>query len=142
LLLATGLSGDQKTYAETVRKSADALMMIINDILDFSKIESGKLELESREVDVRALAADILDLLATRAGEKEIDLGAVIEPEVPAKIHGDGGRLRQVLTNLLGNAVKFTDTGFSAVRISLVETGDRAMLRFEVQDSGIGIDEQ
>jgi CheY-like chemotaxis protein len=125
-----------------VRKSADALMTIINDILDFSKIESGKLDLEIGDVDVRTLAADILDLLATRAGEKEIDLGAVIDPSVPTKIRGDAGRLRQVLTNLVGNAVKFTDCGFAVIRMSRIEEDTQSFLRVEVEDTGIGISEE
>src|SRR5213076_3138969 len=102
---------EQRDYAETLRFSSETLLTIINDILDFSKIEAGKLELERQPFDIRECVESALDLLATRATEKGIDLAYVLDDQVPAAVFGDVTRLRQILVNLLSNAVKFTKEG-------------------------------
>ena len=142
LLLSTPLNAEQREYVETIRTSAEALLGIVNDILDFSKIEAGKLELELIPCDVREAVDDVLDLLAESAQRKGIVLAAVIDPAVPSVLRGDPGRLRQVLTNLVGNAVKFTEQGGVVVRVapaSGAEAADHLTLRFSVEDTGIGI---
>ena len=111
LLLDTPLDAEQRGFAETVRSSGGALLSIIDDILDFSKIEAGKLELDPTDFDVREAVADVCELLAARAHERGLELLAHVADDVPAAVHGDDGRLRQVLTNLVGNAVKFTHEG-------------------------------
>jgi PAS domain S-box-containing protein len=140
ILLNTSLSGEQKRYAETVLRCADSLLVVINDILDFSKVEAGKLELESIEFDLRTVIEDLNDILALRAQEKGVEFISIIAPEVPLKVAGDPVRLRQILTNLIGNAVKFTQTGEVTVEVSLEKPGhDSVLLRFSVRDTGIGI---
>ncbi len=146
LLLETPLTHEQRGYVETIYASSDALLTIINDILDFSKIESGKLELETHPFDLRATVEDALDLLAAKAAEKKLDLAYQIEDGIPAQVLGDVTRLRQVLVNLLGNAVKFTARGevVANVRVlSAPEPGGDATrpwhLHFTVRDTGIGI---
>jgi CheY-like chemotaxis protein len=139
LLLDTTLDANQRSWAETVKNSADALLTIINDVLDFSKIESGKLELDNGDVELRGVIGDIFELLETRANEKEIELAAVVSPEVPALIAGDGGRIRQVLTNLVGNGLKFTESGHVAVYVTREVSAAQEMLRIVVEDRGIGI---
>jgi len=140
LLLETGLNPEQREYAETVAKCTNSLLSIINDILDFSKIDAGKLDLETLDFDLRRTLEDMSDLLAVRAHEKGLEYVCAIDPEVPALLRGDPGRLRQVLTNLVGNAVKFTSEGEVVVRVSLQEENDaQATIRCEVADSGIGI---
>ena|SRR5579875_124904 len=142
LLQSTALSGEQREYVETIRTSAEALLDIVNDILDFSKIEAGKLELEIIACDIREAVDDVLELLAEAAQRKGIALAAVIDPAVPPVLRGDPGRLRQVLTNLVGNAVKFTEEGAVVVRVAPAPaaTDDQPLtLRFAVQDTGIGI---
>ena len=142
LLLDTELNPDQRRYAETVNSSGQALLSLINDILDFSKIEAGKLELEVLDFDLSALLEDFAAMVALRVQEKGLEFICAIAPEVPTWLSGDPGRLRQVLLNLVGNAIKFTKCGEVAVRVSLVEasTAD-AVLRFAVRDTGIGIPE-
>jgi two-component system sensor histidine kinase/response regulator len=140
LLLDTDLDAEQRDYTLTVQSSAEALLTIINDILDFSKIEAGKLEIETLDFDLRNAVEDTCDLPALNAGSKGLELTALVGADVPAALRGDPGRLRQVLTNLLGNAIKFTEHGEVAVAVGLVsETDGEAVLRFEVRDSGIGI---
>ncbi len=140
LLLDSGLSEEQREYAETVQASADSLLKIINAILDFSKIEAGKMELDNLDFDLRITLEDMLDLLALKAHEKKLELTCFIQPEVPSLLKGDPGRLRQVLINLVGNAVKFTKQGEVAIQVTLdQETETQARLRFEVRDTGIGI---
>jgi signal transduction histidine kinase/CheY-like chemotaxis protein len=140
LLLDSVLNEEQHEYADTVRKSADALLDIINDILDFSKIEAGKLDIESIDFHMQTMLEEMSDLLAIKADEKGIDYTHVIDPSVPAFLQGDPGRLRQILINLANNAIKFTDTGEVSVHVSVDNLGDEdATLRFTVRDTGIGI---
>ncbi|MFH1740673.1 MAG: PAS domain S-box protein, partial [bacterium] len=140
LLLDTDLTGEQREFAETIRNSGEALLSIINDILDFSKIEAGKLDLEMLDFDLRTTLEDMGDVLAIRAQEKGLEYVYVIDPEVPSLLQGDPGRLRQVLTNLIGNAVKFTSEGEVAIHVTLEEENEaQAAIRFAVADTGIGI---
>ncbi len=140
LLLDTGLDEEQREYAETVRSSGENLLHIINDILDFSKIEAGKVRMEEIGFDLRATVEELARLLAGRAEDKGLELINFIEYDVPAAVEGDPFRLRQVLTNLLGNAVKFADEGEVVLRTALVEEDEReARVRFEVSDTGIGM---
>ena len=140
LLLDTDLSAKQTEYAETVRSSADSLLAVLNDILDFAKIEAGKLAFEKLDMDLTAVVEDSVELLAERAHGKEIDLISFIPDAVPTALVGDAGRLRQILVNLVGNAVKFTDRGEVWVGVEVEEQQDsRVKLRFKVNDSGIGI---
>jgi signal transduction histidine kinase/DNA-binding response OmpR family regulator len=142
LLLATSLTTEQRRFADTVRSSAEALLEIINDILDFSKVEAGRLELESAPIDLQAIVEEVCDLLFQRAQAKSLELVSVIAEDVPTALIGDAGRVRQILINLLGNAVKFTDNGEVGLRVKLArsEGWDHSVrLRFEVWDSGIGI---
>jgi PAS domain S-box-containing protein len=140
LLLDTKLNPEQRRYAETVRASGESLLTLLNDILDFSKIEAGKLELETLDFDVRALLDDFAQLLALRAQDKGLEFICAAAPDVPAYLSGDPGRLRQVLLNLAGNAVKFTHEGEIAVRASVEsETDTEVTLRFSIKDTGIGI---
>ena len=140
LLLDTKLDPRQKHYAETVDHSADSLMQILNDILDFSKIEAGKLELENIPVDLQSLCEDISDLISIRTQEKGIEFYLRIRPGCPPQVIGDPGRIRQVILNLCGNAVKFTDKGYVLLDIEPLELKDgQARIRFTVEDTGIGI---
>jgi signal transduction histidine kinase/CheY-like chemotaxis protein/HPt (histidine-containing phosphotransfer) domain-containing protein len=141
LLLDTDLGVEQQKYAETIRSSGDALLTIINDILDFSKIEAGKLELEAVAFDPRQPVEEVLDLLAEQARAKGLKLASVIDKEVPPFLRGDPSRLRQILTNLVGNAIKFTYQGHVELRVSVDEqTDDAIQLRCTVTDTGIGIE--
>ena len=140
LLLETPLTVQQRQFATTVRESGQALLTILNDILDFSKMEAGKLSLEDEDFDLSELVRSIVGLLAYRAQEKGLALDTVIPPSVPVALRGDAGRLRQVLLNLLGNAIKFTDHGGVRVEVMCVgESGGRVRLRFDVVDTGPGI---
>jgi len=140
LLLDTDLDHSQKQYAELAHRSAEALLAVINDILDFSKIEAGKLELELIDFELRHTIEDVVSLLGERGAAKGIELGTLIREGVPDMVRGDPSRLRQVLLNLVGNAVKFTEQGEVVVRVGLVtESEDGVTLRFEVADTGIGV---
>jgi signal transduction histidine kinase/DNA-binding response OmpR family regulator len=140
LLLDTALTREQQEYAETVRTSGEALLTIINDILDFSKIEAGKLDLEIIDFDLCTAIEEAVDLLAEKAHSKGLELACLIHENVPTGLRGDPGRLRQILLNLLGNAIKFTDQGEVVVQISLAaETDDTVLVHFAVRDTGIGI---
>ncbi len=140
LLLDTELNDEQREYAQIVHLSAENLLGLINDILDFSKIEAGKLDIEVRDFDLRTTLEDTVDLLALRAGAAGLELTCRIAPDVPAHLKGDPGRLRQILTNLVGNALKFTHEGEVALTIERVSSTDTQItLRFEVKDTGIGI---
>jgi PAS domain S-box-containing protein len=136
LLLETPLDIQQRPFVETVRNSGEALLSIINDILDFSKIEAGKLETESLDFDLYQSVEDVVQLLAPRAHAKNLELACRIDESLPTAVRGDPYRLRQILTNLIGNALKFTEQG--EVLVSL-ERADARTLRFSVRDSGIGI---
>ncbi len=142
LALETELSPIQREYLEMVQSSAESLMTIINDILDFSKIEAGKLELESIEMDLESILGKPVDLLAPRAREKGLALTYRLAPDVPRRVVGDPVRLTQVLTNLVGNSLKFTEQGRIevSVELSALHSG-KAFLRFSVHDTGIGIPE-
>ena len=140
LLLDTPLDDEQRDYAQTMARSTEELMVIINDILDFSKIEAGKLELEVREFDIRAVIDRAVDPLAARAFAKDLEIVVDIDPSVPAAVRGDEIRLRQVLSNLVSNAVKFTEAGTVEVAAAAVRSlGDTAVVRFSVRDTGIGV---
>jgi signal transduction histidine kinase/CheY-like chemotaxis protein/HPt (histidine-containing phosphotransfer) domain-containing protein len=143
LLLDTPLNEEQRQYAETIRASGAALLSLINDILDFSKIEAGHLELEKVHFNLRDTFAEFLDLMALRAQEKGIELIGHIAPETPCALRGDPGRLRQILINLAGNALKFTEAGEVVVSVALESKRDsQALLRFSVRDTGMGIPEE
>jgi signal transduction histidine kinase/PleD family two-component response regulator/HPt (histidine-containing phosphotransfer) domain-containing protein len=140
LLLDTPLSPEQHDYAETIRTSAEALLTVVNDILDFSKIEAGKLAFENLDFNLLEVVEGALEVLGEKAGAKGLELVSCLDPETPLALRGDAMRLRQVLTNLLGNAVKFTDRGEVIVTVRpLSQAGSRAALRFEVRDTGVGI---
>ena len=140
LLLDAPLDSLQRDYAETIRDSARALLTIINDILDFSKIEAGKLELDNTDFDVRELLEDVSRLIDVQAQAKGLTMKVDIDSSLPAKLCGDSGRLRQVLLNLCGNAVKFTSTGGVTLRASFDNAATiDAIVRFSVRDTGIGI---
>ncbi|MET0985079.1 MAG: ATP-binding protein, partial [Steroidobacteraceae bacterium] len=140
LLLETHLTPTQREYAQTVRDSARALVTVTNDILDFSKVEAGKTELEVRDVDLRKTVADVVRLLSIQAEAKGIEVGARIDPRLTALVRADPGRLRQILLNLCGNAVKFTQKGAVEVELQLLELDEAGVrVRCEVRDTGIGI---
>jgi two-component system sensor histidine kinase/response regulator len=140
LLLDTDLTDEQRDLAETVRTSAESLLQIINDILDFSKIEAGKIEFEILNFDLRNALEDMTDMVAPKAYEKGLEIACIVSPDVPSLVRGDPGRIRQILLNLAGNAVKFTHEGQIAIRVSLVEeTTTHVTLKFKVADTGIGI---
>jgi PAS domain S-box-containing protein len=140
LLRGTKLTVRQRDWVETIRSSADALVEIINDILDFSKLEAGKLAVEREDFDLSALVESLLDLLAERAQAKDLELISLIPPDVPLAVRGDPGKIRQVLTNLLGNAIKFTEQGEVALTVTKEEETDHDVrLKFQVQDTGIGV---
>jgi len=140
LLLDTPLTREQQEFAGIVKHSAESLLFVINDILDFSKIEAGRLDVEVIDFDLRALIDDLNGMLVYRAREKDLDFSSRIGPDVPSLLRGDPGRLRQVLLNLVSNALKFTEHGQVVLHVDLVEEGGTcSSLRFEVRDSGIGI---
>jgi|GEM_PF-2179218 len=140
LLLDTPLDATQRHYAHTARASGEALLTLVNDILDFSKIEAGKLELEEIEFELQPILDDFGSMLAIRAHDKGLELICTPEPTVPTRLRGDPSRLRQILLNLTGNAIKFTSTGEVAIRVAVSSaTADSVLLRFTVRDTGIGI---
>ena len=141
LLYGTSLNAEQHDYVETVRSSSHALLGLINDILDFSKIEAGRLDLDAVDFDLRDSLDTVADMFCEKAGEKGIELIVDIDADVPCALNGDALRLKQVLVNLMGNAIKFTERGEIAIKATCVEKGrDRAILRLEVRDTGIGIE--
>ncbi|HDR46959.1 MAG TPA: response regulator, partial [Geoalkalibacter subterraneus] len=140
LLLKTPLSERQQGLAETIHKSGDALLSILNDILDFSKIEAGRLELEVVDFDLCRCIEDAVELLSPKAFAKGLELVCIVDERMPVRLRGDAGRLRQILLNLVGNAVKFTTNGEVVVRVgALMEERSTVWVRLEVRDSGIGI---
>jgi signal transduction histidine kinase/DNA-binding response OmpR family regulator/HPt (histidine-containing phosphotransfer) domain-containing protein len=143
LLLDTDLSEEQREYADTIRASGESLLTIINDILDFSKIEAGSIELETLDFDLGVTVEETLSLHAEQSHAKGLELASLMDSDVPTALRGDPGRLTQVLTNLLGNAVKFTEDGEVVLRVKLVkETSHTVVVRIEVKDTGIGITEE
>ncbi len=142
LLLGTPLNDEQREYAEIVQSSGESLLTVINDILDFSKIEAGKLELDNAPFDLRSCIESALDVVALRAGSKDVELAAVLSDQLPVRLVGDENRIRQILINLLTNGVKFTEAGEVVIEAGLqsgpAESGP-LMLKFEVRDTGIGI---
>ncbi|MBY0430332.1 MAG: hypothetical protein K2Q10_03970, partial [Rhodospirillales bacterium] len=146
LMLDTALSAEQREYGRTIRDSADALLSIINDILDFSKMEAGRMDLDEVDFDLVQVVKGAIDIVEPRAKSKALKLGWSVAPDVPARLAGDPGRLRQVLLNLLGNATKFTESGSVRLSVTLaapIRSGDgAARLLVEVTDTGIGIPEE
>ncbi len=142
LLLDTELNTTQRHYLETVKKSGESLLTIISDILDFSKIEAGKLELEILDFDLQALLDDFKDMMSWRAERKDLEFICSASPDIPVYLRGDPGRIKQVLVNLVGNAIKFTEKGEVAVKVRLEEeTDDEVVLHFSIRDTGIGVPE-
>jgi CheY-like chemotaxis protein len=142
LMLDGSLNDQQRDYAETVRHSAKALLTVLNDILDFSKIEAGKLEFDVARVDLRELIDDVVRLIGIQAHPKNLEVTAYIDAAVPDFIQADAGRLRQILLNLFGNAVKFTQAGEIALSVQpIAHDAESTTLRFELRDTGIGIPE-
>ena len=140
LLLDTQLTTEQRGFAETARLSGENLLQVVNDILDFSKIEAGKVDLESIDFDLGEMVEESLDLLTLQAHERGLELAAVISPGTPLRVRGDPGRIRQVLVNLLANAVKFTERGDVVVRVAMRPSeGGTPLIGFAVSDSGVGI---
>ena len=140
LLLDTQLTLEQQDYVRTLKQSGESLMRIINDILDFSKIEAGKFTIEQIPFDLRLTIEDTLELLAPAAQEKHLELVGLIDARVPTDVIGDPGRIRQILTNLIGNAIKFTDKGEVLVQVMLADPeAPSSLLRFEVIDTGVGL---
>jgi len=142
ILLETALTEEQREFAEAVQRSALSLLTIINDILDFSKIEAGRMELERVRFQLRAMVEDTLETLAFAARDRKLDLCAILGGGLPGWLEGDPGRLRQVLMNLVGNALKFTESGEVVVRVARVDAEAPGLLRFEVRDTGIGISQE
>jgi signal transduction histidine kinase len=143
LLLETDLKPEQRDFLEVVRSSGNSLLVIINDILDFSKIEGGKLELEHQPFDLRRCIEDSLDQVAAKASEKGLELTYLMEDNVPDIVTGDVTRLRQILVNLLGNAVKFTEIGEVVLLASASPLGHgKVRLNFAIKDTGIGISKE
>ncbi|MGM3307099.1 GAF domain-containing protein [Anabaena sp. WFMT] len=140
LLLETPLNREQQDFVETVRISGDALLSLINEILDLSKLEAGEMELENLDFDLSSCIEEVLDLLAPQAHHKGLEIGALIRRKVPIHLQGDASRLRQILMNLIGNAIKFTSEGEVVVQVELLsETSTTATIKFSITDTGIGI---
>jgi CheY-like chemotaxis protein len=133
------MAPEQRTYAEAIAQSGESLLSLIEDILDFSKIESGTVTLEEDEVEPRAVVEGVVELLSPRAHAKSIEVVAVVAPDTPSVVRSDGVRLRQILTNLVGNAIKFTEKGGVRVDVGVEEKSGRRFLRFEVRDTGVGV---
>jgi signal transduction histidine kinase/DNA-binding response OmpR family regulator len=143
LTLGTEITTEQREYLDTVKQSADSLLVVINDILDFSKIEAGKVDLELADFNLRDCLESTLKILAFRADEKGLELLCEIAPEVPEVVRGDSGRLRQIVTNLVGNAVKFTNEGEVTMKVEVkAQIDDNRILQFTVSDTGIGIPQE
>lgn len=142
LILETDLDRNQRLYAETIAKSGSALLTIINDILDFSKIEAGKLELDPLPFDLHKALEDIVTLVAAKACQKDVEVTLRFDPELPSGYLGDVGRIRQIMTNIIGNAAKFTLSGYVLINVSGQMLDDTVRLKFDIEDTGIGIPEE
>lgn len=143
LIIETDLNEEQKEYAKNIKSSGESLLTLINDILDFSKIEAGKMDLETINFDLRTSVEGAMELLAFRAMEKNLEIATLIHSQVPNWLRGDPGRVRQIIINLVGNAIKFTEIGEVVLTILLVnETDSKVVLRFEIKDTGIGISKE
>src|SRR5438093_170092 len=144
LAMDTELTSEQREYLGMVKSSADSLLTVINDILDFSKIEAGKLDLESTEFDLRDHLGQSVKALALRAHQQGLELSLQVAPDVPEAVMGDPDRLRQVIVNLVGNAIKFTEHGEVAVEVkrSPIDNSNTCLLHFLVRDTGIGIPDE
>jgi signal transduction histidine kinase/DNA-binding response OmpR family regulator len=141
LLLDTTLTTEQRNFVETIRTGGDALLTVINDILDFSKIEANRMELEIEPFSLQTCIEEVLDLFAAKASEKRIELAALVDPKVPLVLSGDVGRIRQILLNLVSNAIKFTDKGEVTITVSYKENnGNQCIVNFKIKDTGIGIE--
>ena len=141
LLFTTTMNAEQREYAEAISQSAESLLTVINDILDFSKIEAGKIDIEVIDFDLRVVVEEAAKLVAPKADEKDLELAVMVDPQMSMRVRGDPGRIRQILINMLGNAVKFTDSGEVILRVRKEsEHGNSIGVRFEVTDTGIGID--
>ncbi len=140
ILLDGELNEDQREFVEAIRSSGDALMAVISDVLDVSKIEAGKLELDEEDFELRRVIDDACAIVAPAAGEKDLELMAWVDHDLPRCLRGDGNRMRQVLVNLLNNAVKFTDRGEVVVRVGSRWQEGRPVVRFEVRDTGVGVE--
>ncbi len=140
LLLESSLTVEQRDFIETIRISGDALLTLINEILDLSKLEAGEIMIESLDFDLSSCIEEVLDLLAPQAHKKGLEIGALIDPDVPIFIQGDGSRLRQILMNLTGNAIKFTSIGEIVVQVELLsENSTETTIMFTIKDTGLGI---
>lgn len=139
MLLTTPLTPEQRDYIETIRSSGEALLTVINDILDFSKVEAGEMQLEQQPIDLRQVLASTLDIFSPQVNKNKLALTWQVSPDMPALLLGDAGRWRQVLTNLVGNAIKFTKQGTVDVQLSVVLEQNYAVIKTAVKDSGIGI---
>jgi len=143
LLLNTRLESDQRKFLEIIRSSADSLLMLINDILDISKIEAGKIELEEEAFNLKEIIEEVTDILSIRASEKDIEIRSHIKPETPVSIIGDSMRLRQILINLTGNGIKFTEKGYVDIEVEVREERDDSYCyHFNVKDTGCGISKE
>jgi len=143
LLADTELSGDQADYTQTIRRGAESLLGVINGVLDFSKLEAGRLELDPEDFSIDSVAEDTVEFFAQLARQKGLDLTCFVAANVPAWARGDRSRLRQILTNLIGNALKFTEQGGVSLRVDWAgRSGDKSVIRFAVQDTGIGISQE
>jgi len=143
LLLDTVLTDEQKSYAETVKESDESLLTILNEILDYSKLEAGRLDLEIVNTDIEKVVAGVLNLLVPHAEAKGLDLSYFVDPEIPRLLRGDPGRIRQVLLNLVNNAIKFTSSGAVSVEVALRDRSDeQVVLECSVTDNGIGISDE
>ncbi len=140
VMLQTKLSPEQREYTSIIRNSGEALLSILDDVLDYSKIEAGKIELGRAVFPLRTLLEEIVELLSVRAHDKQLEIASLIDARVPDRVLGDRGRLRQVITNLLGNAIRFTPRGHVVLRVTVVgHDRDTAYIRFDVSDTGVGI---
>jgi signal transduction histidine kinase len=143
LVLQGDLNEEQREFAQTAHSSGESLLRVLNDVLDFSKLEAGRMGIEARPFDLATVATNVIDLLTPQAAEKGIELALRWSPQNPRALVGDAGRLRQVLLNLAGNAVKFTSQGKVTLRVDCLETkAGKSCIRFEVEDTGIGISEE